>query len=282
MIIDSNSMCIRSIDEYNELTKRVEAVRIRMSYYNFTNDLPVSNAFTWLTFIKVTLYVIFILLAIIGNSLIILVISFNNFMRKSTNYFILNLAICDLAIVFSCMWVHIVLSLNKFWILGEFFCKFNTFLQMVSVIASVLTLASISCDRYFGIAHPFKQILTKKRALGILAFIWIFSVIISIPSYIYRSYTERKWADFTETHCDDIGWPTALLIDENGCAINKIQPIKRIYFTSVILFLFFIPILIMSITYSFLIFKLSKKQVLGESYSEEKRIDLERRRKVIK
>lgn len=281
MNFNSNSICIRSIGEYIELTKQVEEARVRMSYFSFTNDLEISSSLTWLKFSKITLYIIFIILAIFGNLLIILVISFNNFMRKPTNYFILNLAVCDLAIVFSCMWVQVVLTLNKFWTLGKFFCKFNTFLQMVSIIASVLTLASISCDRYFGIAHPFKTIITKKRSFCIITSIWTFSILISIPSFIYRTYTERKWADFTETHCDDIGWPTALLVDANGCALKKIQPIKRIYYTAVILLLFFIPILIMSITYSFLIYKLSKKQVLGESYSEEKRMDLERRKKVI-
>lgn len=280
MNFNSIPICIRNIHEYIELTKQVEEVRVKMSYFNFTNDFEISSSFKWPKLLKLSLYIIFIIFAIIGNLLIILVISFNRFMRKPTNYFILNLAVCDLAIVFSCMWVQIVLTFNKFWALGEFFCKLNTFLQMVSIIASVLTLSSISLDRYFGIAHPFKTIITKKRSYYIIASIWIVSILISIPSYMYRTYTERKWADFTETHCDDIGWPTDLALDTNGCAHSKIQPIKRIYYTAVIVLLFFFPILIMSITYSFLIYKLSKKLVLGESYSQEKRIDLVKRKKV--
>ncbi|CAF0919313.1 unnamed protein product [Brachionus calyciflorus] len=273
------SICIKSLDELNEFSKHVEESLATKSFFNVTNSTI--ETLSLRNIIKISLYTLFILLAIIGNFLIILVICFNRFMRKSTNYFILNLAICDLAIVFSCMWVQMVQAFNKFWILGEFFCKFNSFLQMVSVIASVLTLALISCDRYFGIAYPFKPKLTSKCTFLFIFLIWMISFLISMPSFIYRTYTERKWLDIVETQCNDLGWPVSVIVDDNGCVKQKTQPLKRIYFTIIILVLFFLPIFIMSITYSILIYKLSKAEVLGERYSEEKRNFLIKRKKVI-
>lgn len=275
-----NITCINNINELNELTKNVEKMRITMSFYNFTvNNNIESNWFKNLT--KISLYILSMLIALVGNLLIILVICFNRFMRKSTNYFILNLAVCDLAIVLSCMWVQVALTINKFWILGEIFCKLNSYMQMVSIIASVLTLTVISCDRYFGIAHPLKARITSKRTSFFICLIWLIAIIISVPSYIYRTYTERKWSDFKEKQCDDLGWPVSILKDENGCALKLTRPLKRIYYTTVILLLFFLPILIMSITYSIIICKLSKSEILGEGYSEDKRMALRKRKKVI-
>lgn len=273
-----NKTCIKSIDQLTEFTRNVENMRINMSFLDFTNSNSNKDDSYWLrSTIKIAFYLIIITIALLGNLLIIIVICFNRFMRKSTNYFILNLAACDLAIVLSCMWVQIAMTINKFWILGEIFCKLNSFMQMVSIIASVLTLTVISCDRYFGIAHPLKARITGKRSYFFIFLIWLIAIVISIPSFYYRTYTERKWADFKETHCDDLGWPTDIDTNENGCALKIIRPVKRIYYTTVILFLFFLPIFIMSITYSIIIYKLRKKsEILGESYSEDKRTVLKR------
>lgn len=197
-----NSTCIYSVTDLNEFTRNVESLRVKMSYINFTQTSEKYNNQEYMlirSIFKIALYIIIITIALLGNLLIICVICFNRFMRKSTNYFILNLAICDLAIVLSCMWVQIVLTLNKFWPLGEIFCKINSYMQMVSIIASVLTLAIISCDRYFGIMHPMQQSITSKRTCLFIAAIWAIAITISIPSFVYRTYTERNWLDFKET-----------------------------------------------------------------------------------
>ena len=101
--MDSES-CIETFEEFQEYSKKVEEVRTFLSFLNFTikqkeknpNELIIVNT-------KIVLYIAAMLISLIGNSLIILIICCNRFMRKSTNYFILNLAICDLAILFSCM-----------------------------------------------------------------------------------------------------------------------------------------------------------------------------------
>ena len=253
--------CIESFEEFQEYTKKIGEVRTYISFTNFTkirkqeidsNDLFITN-------IKILSYLGIMLISLIGNSLIILIICCNRFMRKSTNYFILNLAICDLAILFSCMWIQLILTkYDNTWLLGELFCKINSFLQMVSIIASVLTLSLISCDRYIGIVHPLKsKIITSEISYYfIIAAIWIISIIISIPTFIYRTYTERKWSDFTERNCDDLGWPVKLIKDEKGCVLKTTRPLKRIYYTTVIISLFFIPMIIMTVTYSIMIKKL--------------------------
>jgi hypothetical protein len=171
------------------------------------------NSLLTIQIIKILLYLIMILAGLAGNLLIIIVILLNKFMKNPTNYFILNLALCDLAIlfryyflvlspfffskiihlIFSCVWIQIFLVLNENWILGELFCKVNSYMQMVSLIASVLSLSAVSCNRYFGIMHPLKAKTDDgKSYLYIIPIIWAISLIVSLPSFIYRTYREVK------------------------------------------------------------------------------------------
>ncbi len=252
-----------------------------ISYKNFSTNSDVdSSRSLFIGVTKAVFYIILIIIALFGNLLIIAVIFFNKFLRKPTNYYIFNLAICDLAIVFTSMWVQIVLGLNENWVLGEYFCKLNSYMQMVSIIASVLTLSAIAYDRYHGIVHPLEsRYSSTNQCYIIITLIWIFSCVISIPTYIYRTYREQKWFDYDEKSCDDFGWPYELAFDSKGCVI-KVQLEKRVYYTTVILLLFFLPILIMSISYSIVINKLWTLNVIGEG-GQVKSSVLKQRRKVI-
>jgi hypothetical protein len=282
----SNKFCVQNLEEYNELIKSIERTRHAMSFLNFTTNSDYSKSLeqnlvtNWM---KIVLYLVTILIALIGNLLILFLICFSRrFKKKSANYFILNLTLCDLAIIFSCMWVQIVLTLSKNWILGEIFCKLNSFMQMVSVVASVLTLALISFDRYLGIIYPLRPGITTRMAQALILSVWLLAIAISIPCFIYRTYTERKWFDFNEKYCDDLGWPGKLIKNEQGCATKIVKPVKRIYYTTVILVLFFLPIFIMSITYSIIIRKLWRNSaIIGDNCSDENQSVIKKRKRVI-
>ena len=49
--------------------------------------------------------------------------------NKPINVFILNLCFCDLMIVIWCSWVHMINSVSDNWLMGAFFCRFNTYVQ---------------------------------------------------------------------------------------------------------------------------------------------------------
>lgn len=85
--------------------------------------------------------------------------------------------------------------------------------------------------------------------------------------------------DYTVRTCDDFGWPVTLQRDERNCPI-RVQSAKRFYYTTVILFLFFLPILIMSITYSFMIKKLWNNETLNNGQMNNHLNALKKRKKV--
>ena len=84
---------------------------------------------TWNIALKVTMYVLAMILAIVGNLLVILTILLNKSMQNSTNLYLLNLAVSDLMVVFFCMWVHLGANITSDWPFGEFTCKVYPFFQ---------------------------------------------------------------------------------------------------------------------------------------------------------
>ena len=83
----------------------------------------------WELCIKISLYAVIMLIAFIGNSLVICIVLRNKRMWTTTNYYLVNLAVSDLMVTCSCMWVHLVDDITEGWVLGAFFCRFNSFAQ---------------------------------------------------------------------------------------------------------------------------------------------------------
>lgn len=77
----------------------------------------------------IPLYSVIFLLAVIGNSLVILTLVQNKRMRTITNLFLLNLAVSDLFLGVFCMPFTLVGMLLRDFIFGEMMCKLLPYLQ---------------------------------------------------------------------------------------------------------------------------------------------------------
>jgi cholecystokinin A receptor len=86
---------------------------------------------SWITMASrvIPLYSLIFLLAVIGNSLVIMTLVQNKRMRTVTNLFLLNLAISDLLLSMFCMPITLVGMLLRDFIFGEIMCKLLPYLQ---------------------------------------------------------------------------------------------------------------------------------------------------------
>lgn len=85
---------------------------------------------SWITASSIIpLYSVIFLLAVIGNSLVILTLVQNKRMRTITNLFLLNLAVSDLFLGVFCMPFTLVGMLLRDFIFGELMCKLLPYLQ---------------------------------------------------------------------------------------------------------------------------------------------------------
>ncbi|XP_055297441.1 cholecystokinin receptor type A-like [Sitodiplosis mosellana] len=133
--------------------------------------------------LQIPLYATILLLAIVGNALVIMTLVQNRRMRTITNVFLLNLAVSDILLGVFCMPFTLVGTLLRDFVFGEIMCKFIPYLQASSVAVSAWTLVAISCERYYAIVHPLKsrRWQTLSHAYKLIALIWCGSLLFMSP-----------------------------------------------------------------------------------------------------
>lgn len=102
---------------------------------------------------------------------------------SSTRVLLVNLAVCDLAVVCVCMPVTLGSRIYVPWVWGGFLCRAVPFTQAVSVAASVLSLTVISVNRYLSVRCPLRarSLFTRRRILAAVAAVWLVSASICAP-----------------------------------------------------------------------------------------------------
>ena len=133
---------------------------------------------------------IILLVSLIANSLIIAVVCKRRELRKTVNYFIVNMAISDFAFPLIGIPANlggIVTNYFK-WLItgtaGSILCKLSQFLQDVSVTVSVQSLFWIALDRFMAVVFPMKihAISWKSRTYAI-ASTWTLAVILNARDF---------------------------------------------------------------------------------------------------
>ncbi|XP_068713512.1 neuropeptide Y receptor type 2-like [Montipora foliosa] len=135
---------------------------------------------------KIFVYAAILVFGTVGNSVVILTILKHKHMKKSPgNFFILNLAICDLLTpLISIPFDVLLVETNYKWPLGPTTCKVIPSLTTYLATSSPLTLAAIALDRHKTLLHPFKRRLDAKKAKVILALVHLSSCILVLPHFV--------------------------------------------------------------------------------------------------
>lgn len=142
------------------------------------------------------LYVLIIVMATIGSSLVILTICRWQSLRNSTtNLFILSLAVSDLITATIAMTLDLDLLLHDYkWQYNTLLCEIWATIYLSTVPISILTLMAVGLDRYKTLSDPMSkfreyQFMTHKRAAIVIIVIWVYCVIFaSIPFMGWKHY----------------------------------------------------------------------------------------------
>ncbi|KAK2176797.1 hypothetical protein NP493_639g00002 [Ridgeia piscesae] len=205
----------------------------------------------------------------------------NKKLQTPTNFYIVNLAVSDLMVTCFCSWVHLVDSLSEGWVLGAFFCKFNSFSQVLALVSTILTLTLIACDRFFGVVFAMKARLTVRRANVYITCIWICSLVISSPLLVFRQQITRDWLDHREIWCADT-WPVVVTRDPVTHALSVTRPSCTAYYTFVSVVLYFLPVVVMTGAYSIIVFKMKYTRIPGEHVAADARTqDTIKKKKIV-
>ncbi|KAK1343486.1 hypothetical protein QTO34_016266 [Cnephaeus nilssonii] len=137
-------------------------------------------------FLPVTVvYTLIFVVGVAGNLLVCLVILRHQTMKTPTNYYLFSLAISDLLVLLLGMPLEVYEMWRNYpFLFGPVGCYFKTALFETVCFASILSVTTVSVERYVAILHPFRAKLecTRRRALRVLGIIWVFSVLFSLPN----------------------------------------------------------------------------------------------------
>lgn len=121
--------------------------------------------------------------ALVMNFLVCLVVYRSKELRKHiSSVFIVNLAICDFMMaVFAMPYSFGSVILNR-WPFGNFWCQCTAFWNTLLSIAAILTLATISIDRYIAVIKPlqYRAKMTIQWALAMICYVWVQASVFAI------------------------------------------------------------------------------------------------------
>lgn len=219
--------------------------------YEFDKTLPYFKSYQ-----KVLLVILFCLifvLSMVGNSLVLFIFCRRKRMKTVNNFFVINITLSNL-IYTLCAPFPLIIEINDQageWIFSDFLCSLIPVLNTISINQNTMTMMASAIDKLIGIVCPFKQKLSKKKCLIILAIIWTLSISFGLPWLFLIQVTNESiyiggdnFASQDSKATIKLCLPTAQTNDQ----------MIRTFFISQSFLEYFLPLIVLIITYSIILF----------------------------
>ena len=220
----------------------------------------------WVGILEAVILSFIMLLAIVGNFLVIAVVYRRRELRRTeTHIFIINLSLTDISVALLCMPFSIITAVTQKWIFNSALCQLNGFLNVFFLLTSILTLTAISIHKYVGVVQPTKRkIFTRKRTVFAVLWVWFQALLTALTPILGWNRYEHIPG---RTQC-------SVKVPRD----NKIGELTNCLF--IIVCGFVIPLGIMSFSYLkiFQTVKIHTKRVRSHSFGEEQSAFLNERR----
>ncbi|XP_031554578.1 melatonin receptor type 1B-B-like [Actinia tenebrosa] len=131
------------------------------------------------------------IVALTGNVSLYLIVFRSRSLQKNSNYFTLNLALADILVSLVNMPVTVYTIIQNQWTLGEVACQALGFVNILSFISSVLSLALIAINRLFFVVYwkDYKRYFRPRRVKFYIFLTWLIALLLSMPPLL-------GWASF--------------------------------------------------------------------------------------
>uniref|UniRef100_A0A8C8SIB4 Adenosine receptor A3 n=1 Tax=Pelusios castaneus TaxID=367368 RepID=A0A8C8SIB4_9SAUR len=141
--------------------------------------------------------------AILGNILVIWVVKLNPAFQNNTFYFIVSLALADIAVGILVMPLAVVVSLGV--VIHFYSCLFMCCLMVVFTNASILSLLAIAIDRYLRVklATRYRIVTTKRRIWVVLGICWLVSLLTGLAPMFgwHKRMTQKDRGNSSQLEC---------------------------------------------------------------------------------
>ncbi|KAM9592238.1 C-C chemokine receptor type 3 [Trichechus inunguis] len=138
------------------------------------------------------LYSLVFIVGLLGNVVVVLILTKYGRLRIMTNIYLLNLAISDLLFLVTLpFWIHYV-GWNK-WVFGHYMCKFLSGFYHIGLYSEIFFIVLLTIDRYLAIVHAVFSLRVRTVTFGIITsiFTWVLAGLVALPEFIFREFQEE-------------------------------------------------------------------------------------------
>ncbi|KAF1497210.1 B1 bradykinin receptor, partial [Eudyptula minor novaehollandiae] len=158
-------------------------------------------------------------IGMLGNAFVLLTYSLQKGPVKIAEIYLMNLAVADL-IFLTCLpfWAENIK--NEFnWPFGNFLCRSTSASISLNLYTSIYLLVAVSMDRYLTFVHTLNHrgIRSKTMAKGICLLTWFFGMLLSIPTFMFR--TVKHFPQWNISACT-LDFPTPSWITAESLVFN--------------------------------------------------------------
>lgn len=153
------------------------------SWNHTVNDSTNSTAYDYGLPVVVPLsffLVVSMVLAFVGNVMVILTIVRHRGMRTRTNLLLANLAVADILVAVLDMPIALITIIKGDWIFSTSFCYFNGFTVGLGLMLSVHTLVCISIHKFISITRPFSTCMTPRKIVMMIVAAWVWTILFNL------------------------------------------------------------------------------------------------------
>lgn len=136
-------------------------------------------------------FALIFVIGVVGNGTLCYTVLRHKSLRNVPNIYVVSLGVGDLLLLLLSAPFSATLYTFNGWPYGEITCKFNEYMQTVSVGVSVFTLTALSGDRYLAIVDPMSKHMGKPtlKTVAVVTLIWIVSLILAVPDAVSANLT---------------------------------------------------------------------------------------------
>ncbi|XP_008069407.1 C-C chemokine receptor type 3 [Carlito syrichta] len=138
------------------------------------------------------LYALVFIIGLLGNVVVVVILTKYRRLRIMTNIYLLNLAISDLLFLFTLpFWIH-SLTWDE-WVFGHCMCKLLMGLYYLGLYSEIFFIILLTIDRYLAIVHAVFALRTRTVTFGIITSVitWGLAGLAALPEFIFHEVPEE-------------------------------------------------------------------------------------------
>lgn len=198
--------------------------------------------------------VVIFVVGLVGNTLVVVVVTRTKSLHTPTNCFLVSLAFADLLLLVSAalptlLEYHFVVDRS---LLGPAGCSLMVFCQYLAVDVSSLSMAAFTVERYVAICHPMMARVvccSVGRAKRIAVGVWAVCVVYCAPWLGLVVAGAKTFADGTRVE---------------HCKMRLPRPQYRPVFVTDLVVFYAFPLLLISVLYALIVRTLCKESIPGQ------------------